>query len=111
LPLLDFFAGRETDVFVTPDGDYVSGVSFVDRIIEDCRGIAQMQFVQDQADELLVKMVKGPDFSPADLEQLDYRLESYFKGKVKIIKQYVADIPREKSGKTRFCISNVPKNQ
>ncbi len=109
LPLMEFFAGRETDVFITPDGDLVPGVSLCDRIIEDCRGISQLQFIQDTVDEMIVNIVKGPDFSNTDLEQLDKRMGGYFKGKLKITKQFVDDIPKEKSGKTRFCISNVKR--
>lgn len=109
LPMMNFFAGRETDVFVTPSGSYIPGVSLCDRIIEDCNGIQQLQFIQNQKDEITVKIVKGPDYSDKDMKQLDDRLDYYFKGELKIIKEFVADIPKEKSGKTRFCISNVTK--
>lgn len=110
LPMMRFFAGRETDVFVTPDGGFVPGVSLCDRIIEDCRGIEQLQFVQNKVDELVVKIVKGRDYSASDMAQLDSRLDNYFHGKLTIVKDFVDDIPKEKSGKTRFCISNVDKN-
>ena len=56
---MKFFAGRETDVFVTPQGQMIPGVSLCDRVIEDCRGIQQLQFVQNKLDELEVKIVKG----------------------------------------------------
>jgi phenylacetate-CoA ligase len=110
LPLMKFFAGRETDVFVTPSGSYVPGVSLCDRIIEDCKGIQQLQFIQNTIDELSVKIVKGPDYSERDMKQLDERLNYYFKGELNIIKIYVDNIPKERSGKTRFCISNVSKS-
>lgn len=109
LPLMKFFAGRETDVFITPDGSFVPGVSFCDRIIEDCSGIQQLQFVQNKVDELVVKVVKGSEYLQKDMDILDHKLENYFQGKLKIVKVFVDDIPKEKSGKTRFCISNVPK--
>lgn len=110
LPLMEFFAGRETDVFITPQGDLVPGVSLCDRIIEDCRGIEQLQFIQNKTNELIVKLVKGKDFSNEDMMQLDDRLHNYFQGKLAIVKEFVETIPKEKSGKTRFCISNVNKN-
>ncbi len=37
-------------------------------------------------------------------------LHNYFQGIFMIVKEFVDDIPKEKSGKTRFCISNVNKN-
>lgn len=110
LPMMEFFAGRETDVFVTPQGDFVPGVSLCDRIIEECRGIEQLQFIQNKADELIVRIVKGRGYSSSDMMQLDARLHNYFQDKLTIVKEYVNDIPKEKSGKTRFCISNVKKN-
>lgn len=110
LPLMEFFAGRETDVFVTPQGDLVPGVSLTGRIIPDCKGIEQLQFIQNSADELVVKVVKGKNYTDSDMAQLDARLDKYFQGKLTIVKEFVDDIPKEKSGKTRFCISNVTKN-
>lgn len=109
LPLMKFFAGRETDVFIRPDGCFVPGVSLCDRIIEDCAGIEQLQFIQNKIDELIVKIVKGRNYSDADMAQLDARLQNYFQGKLTIVKEFVENIPKEKSGKTRFCISNVAK--
>jgi phenylacetate-CoA ligase len=109
LPLMQFFAGRETDVFVTPDGDLVPGVSLTSRIIESCRGIEKLQFIQNTRNELIVRIVKGKDYSVGDMEKLDRKLWLFFKGKLKITKEFMEDIPREKSGKTRFCISRVDK--
>ncbi len=110
LPVMEIFAGRETDVFITPQGDLVPGVALTGRIIGDCKGIEQLQFIQNKIDELIVKVVKGKNYSDADMEQLDARLHNYFQGKLMIVKEFVDDIPKEKSGKTRFCISNVNKN-
>lgn len=109
LPKMKFFAGRETDVFVTPKGKMIPGVSLCDRVIEDCRGIQQLQFIQNKVDEIEVKIVKGNEYTQEDIRKLDEKLDVYFRGDLKVIKNFVDDIPKEKSGKTRFCISNVPK--
>jgi phenylacetate-CoA ligase len=108
LPVLEFFAGRETDVFVTPEGDLVPGVSLCDRVVTECAGFSQLQFVQDVPEALTVKMVKGPRYSERDMRILDEVLRDYFGGRLAIEKVFVEDIPRAASGKTRFCISNVP---
>jgi len=108
LPVLNFMAGRETDVFVTPDGDMIPGVSLCDRVVTDCSGFAQLQFIQLRQDELHIKMVKGNKYTEQDIINLDDILYEYFQGKIKIIKSYVDDIPKDKSGKTRFCLSYVP---
>lgn len=109
LPKMKFFAGRETDVFVTPDGKFIPGVSLCDRVIEDCEGIRALQFIQDAPEKLTVKIVKGAKFKEEDIINLDRRIASYFKGVLLVSKVFVDEIPKEKSGKTRFCICNVPK--
>ena len=106
--MLDFFAGRETDVFVTPNGDMIPGVSLCDRVVTDCTGFAQLQFIQDKQDELRIMMVKGAKYNDRDMIRLDQVLYEYFKGKLSVKKIFVNNIPKDKSGKTRFCISNVP---
>jgi len=110
LPKMKFFAGRETDVFITPDGKYIPGVSLCDRIIEGCKGIRALQFVQDEPDKIVVKIVKGEIFSEKDIAGLDKRIFSYFQGTLQISKVFVDEIPKEKSGKTSFCICNINKN-
>lgn len=108
LPKIKFFAGRETDVFVTPDGKYVPGVTMA-RIIGVCNGIKALQFIQNEPDQMMVKIVKGESFSHKDIQRLDREIGSFFNGAVRVSKQFVDDIPKAKSGKTRYCICNVPK--
>lgn len=109
LPVMNFMAGRETDVFILPDGSMVPGVSLCDRVVEDCEGLGQLQFIQERPERLTVKIVKGKSFKKADLIKLDHILEEYFKSGVTVEKIFVDNIPKEKSGKTRFCISRVPR--
>ena len=109
LPLMKFFAGRETDVFVTPSGSYVPGVSLCDRIITDYKSIKALQFIQNNIDSLHVKIVKGPEYSYRALELLYERLNDYFKGELSITREFVSEIPKTRSGKTLFCISNIGK--
>ena len=86
----------------------IPGVSLCDRVVTDCSGFSQLQFIQSKPEEILVKIVKGDKYTKQDMGNLDNILDEYFHGKVKIIKNYVDDIPKDKSGKTRFCISHVP---
>lgn len=110
LPLMNFLAGREADVFKMPNGSFVPGVALCDRITTDCKGIEQLQFIQEKIDHLHVKIVKGSDYTINDMMLLDQGLDNYFKGMLKITKEFVGSIPKAKSGKTRFCISKVTTN-
>lgn len=109
LPKIKFFAGRETDVFVTPEGKYVPGVTMA-RIIGVCNGIKALQFIQNEPELMVVKIVKGESFSQEDIQRLDREIHTFFNGAVRVSKQFVDDIPKAKSGKTRYCICNVPKH-
>ena len=53
-------------------------------------------------------MVKGSEYRDEDMRTLDATLYEYFEDKLMIKKEFVEDIPREASGKTRFCISKIP---
>jgi phenylacetate-CoA ligase len=108
LPKIKFFAGRETDVFVTPDGKYVPGVTMAG-IIGVCNGIKALQFIQNAPDHMMVNIVRGASFSQKDIQRLDREIHTYFNGAVRVSKQFVDDIPKATSGKTRYCICNVPK--
>jgi len=48
------------------------------------------------------------NFTESDEIKLDQVLEEYFHHTLHIEKIFVDDIPKERSGKTRFCISTVP---
>jgi phenylacetate-CoA ligase len=109
LPKMKFSAGRETDVFVTPDGKYVPGVALAGDI-GDCEGIAALQMIQDKPDQLVVKIVKSEKFSEKDIAVLDKQIFTYFKHAVQVTKEFVDEIPKTKSGKIRLYISNVPKH-
>lgn len=109
LPRMKFFAGRETDVFISPDGRYFPGISLNGQIIRDCKGIKALQFIQNESDKIMVKIVKGESFSEKDITSLDHEIFNFFQGSLQVSKTFVDEIPREKSGKTRVCICNIHK--
>jgi phenylacetate-CoA ligase len=108
LPKMTFGAGRETDVFVTPDGKYIPGVALAGDV-GDSPGIKAVQIIQDRPEELIVKIVKGESFSQKDIELLDKQIFSFFQGSVTVSKEFVDEIPRTKSGKLPLYISNISK--
>jgi phenylacetate-CoA ligase len=106
-PLIGRVIGRTTDNFYLPNGDVVPGVSLTGRIIKVCPGIVKMQVIQDTIDSFRIRYVSGPAFSPSDLENLGEVLKFYFGSSVTWKFEQTAEIERERSGKTRFCISHV----
>jgi len=107
LPLLGTIEGRTGDVFYLPNGDAVPGVALTNRVLKVCPGLKKTQVVQETLNDLRVRYVPGPGFDPSQLEVLKTGLRRFFPEQVGLTFEKVADIERERSGKTRFCISNV----
>jgi phenylacetate-CoA ligase len=108
LPLLERLEGREADFVVTPDGELISGISLTENFAVQVPGIAQLQIVQETVRRFLFRIVRGPDFGPASLEQIETLAAERFGPGVEYDCEYLDTIPPEPSGKYRFCISRVP---
>jgi phenylacetate-CoA ligase len=107
LPLLERLEGREADFIVTPSGRLISGISLTENFALRVAGVAQLQVVQEAVDRLRFRIVRGPDFGPASLEQIRALVAERFGASVRYDCEYVSRIPQEPSGKYRFCISRV----
>jgi len=106
-PMMKDLAGRTTDVFYLPDGSKVPGVSLTNRVAQVIPGVDQMQVVQETLEEFHIRYVPGAAFRQADLEFLGEKLRKFFPPPTRFVFERVEQIPREKSGKTRFCICKV----
>jgi phenylacetate-CoA ligase len=106
-PLLRQIVGRTMDNFLLPSGDVVPGVSLQNRVIQVCPGLKKIQVIQDSLTEFRLRFVPGDSFSPEDLRVLRGRLDHYFGHAVRWTFEKVEEIERERSGKTRLCVSHV----
>ncbi len=111
LPLLESVAGRIADYVVTPDGNWISGISLTENFAVMVPGIAQLQIVQETVDTFVFRVVQGPDFGPASLDTIRRLVAERFGPGVRYTCEYVNRIPQEPSGKYRFCISKVAARQ
>ncbi|QSV45044.1 phenylacetate--CoA ligase family protein [Geobacter benzoatilyticus] len=106
-PIMDSLEGRVADYVVTPDGNYISGISLTENFAMHLPGVKQMQIVQEELDHLTFRIVKGESFSEqtvADIKRLAYER---FGARVRFDIEYVDSIQSESSGKYRFCISKL----
>lgn len=106
-PLLGKITGRTADVFWLANGDAVPGVALTNRVLQICPGLRKIQVTQWAVDDFEVKYVPGPSFAAEDLGRLQTNLNRFFPSQVRWTFEPVPEIEREKSGKTRFCISRV----
>lgn len=105
-PRLPAIAGRTVEVFRLPNGAMVPGIT-LDRVVKAAPGLVKTQFVQESLAQFRLRYVAGPDFDASQLQKLRQTLDNFFPPGVQFEFEPVADIEREASGKTRFCISKL----
>jgi len=106
-PLIQRVVGRTADLFVLANGDKVPGVSLTNRVLKVCPGLKKVQIVQQSLDRFLIRYVPGPGYATGDIDMLRVNLRRFLPEDLNWAFEEVAEIPRERSGKTRFCISLV----
>ncbi len=96
--------GRIESFVVTPDGVRVGRL---DHVYKGLRGIRESQIVQKRVDLIVVRVVRAPEFGPADAVRLREALSSRLGPRMTIEFEYVTQIGRTKSGKMRAVISEL----
>jgi phenylacetate-CoA ligase len=109
-PLIQPIIGRTLDNFFLADGSVVPGILLL-RVVKQLPGLKQAQVIQDAFDRFEVKYVRTDLFSPDQLNTVAEKLKSFCGRDIVVIFSEVNEVPREKSGKTRFCISHVRAQQ
>jgi phenylacetate-CoA ligase len=108
LPLMNNISGRVADFLVRRDGSVVAGVSLVERTLTKFPGVAQMQIVQEDIDNIVLKIAKDPNYADATGAALIEEFKASVGEHNTVRIEFVASIPQEISGKFRFAISKVP---
>ena len=106
-PLLERVTGRVADYLKRRDGSLVAGVSLVERTLTAIPGIEQLQVVQPSREEIVLNVVRAPDFTQATETALLDEFASVFGAGITFRPQYLPGIPQERSGKYRFSICRV----
>ncbi len=109
LPLFTRIEGRVADYVLTKNGEYISGISLTENFACVVGGIAQLQIVQEERDRFTFNIVKGGDFTENSLSQIAGLVCERFGDGCTFECVFLEEIPREPSGKYRFCISKVKK--
>jgi phenylacetate-CoA ligase len=107
LPLMERVTGRVADYLKRRDGSLVAGVSLIERTLTAIPGLAQMQVVQPSAEEIVINVVRAPEFGPASEQALLTEFRSVFGAGIEVRANYVERIPQERSGKYRFAICRI----
>jgi phenylacetate-CoA ligase len=106
-PLIGKVEGRVTDNFYLANGDLVPGVSLTNRAIKTASGIRKMQVIQETVNDFRINYIPETNFDAGSIPALTSKLREFFGTEPTFQFTQVEEIPRERSGKTRLCISKV----
>lgn len=107
LPLMEGVAGRVADFLIRPDGSRVAGISLIENSLTRLPGIDQMQIVQEDYREIVLRVVLGEEYSAEVERQLVTYFHSVFGQEAKIQVVPVEQLAPEQSGKFRFSICRI----
>lgn len=110
--------GRTLDNFMLSDGSMVPGIAVTAAIAgvkEGFRQVMQLQVIQKNLDHMHLRYVADGDSGviQKELGHVRAEIEKLLRAEVRWTAERVPEILRERSGKLRFCISelSVPKPQ
>ncbi|HEY8500334.1 MAG TPA: phenylacetate--CoA ligase family protein [Clostridia bacterium] len=106
LPLIENVEGREDDIFVSLDGNYVHAVYFCN-LARSYPSIKQFQIIQKTRHDLLLRIIKSESFIESEI--MTYINEIYkVMGRINIDIEYVDAIEPAASGKIRYSKREFP---
>ncbi len=106
LPLLERVEGKTDDDIKLPGGGRLSPYAIRNRL-EFIPGISQFRVLQKEKNEFWVYLVKGENFCPTTLQQIEGELKNILGDLIDLHIQVMDKIPFDPSGKLRAVISNI----
>jgi phenylacetate-CoA ligase len=112
LPMLEKIEGRVTDTFMTKRNELIPAEYFIHLIGVVCNrgGIAKFQVIQEDFDEVHVKIVNSGETDEANLREIKEKIKFVMGEDTDVEFEFVSQIKRLPSGKYRYTISKVYKN-
>ena len=106
-PLMDDVATKNESIISLPDGRLISP-SVLTHPFKPMHNIKASQIIQEQIDELKVKIVKGEQYSRLDETMLLNAFRDRLGDAIMVNIQYVEKIAQEASGKFKWVVSKIP---
>lgn len=107
LPLMETVAGRVADFLRKRDGVQIAGISLIENTLTKYPGLDQMQIIQNDFDDFIVRIVPGSGYSEDVLDALTVYFKELFGSDIVITFEKTVSIPSEASGKFRFTICKI----
>jgi phenylacetate-CoA ligase len=104
LPMLALIEGRADDLLYTSDGRRIGRL---DPVFKTQLPVREAQIIQEALGKIRVRYVPTSDFTPAVARSLIQRLQERL-GRVEVLLERVDEVPRERNGKFRSVLCNLP---
>lgn len=102
--MIENILGRTDDMVVTRDGRRVGRL---DPVFKGLQSIKEAQIIQEDYDEIVVKIVPGKDYKEKDGDVVVNELKKRLGSQANVSIHIVDEIPRSSAGKFRAVISKV----
>ena len=107
LPVIGTVDGRVDDLLYTMDGRRIGRL---DTVFKGDLPIHEAQIIQEALDCVRVRYVPTPDFRPKHESVFTQNLQARM-GRVKVVMEPIAEVPRGPNGKFRAVICNLSKEE
>lgn len=105
-PLMDDIATKNESIVTLPDGRLISP-SVLTHPFKPMHNIIESQIIQEEVDKLIVRVVRGKRYSQEDENKLLAAFRERLGEQISIKINYLDSIPKTKSGKFKWVISNI----
>lgn len=106
-PLMEDVTTKAEDIITTKDGKFISS-SVLTHPFKPLINIIESQLIQEDLENLIIKIVKGPQYNDNDTVLLLSEMQKRIGKTMKIHVEFVNGIERSANGKFRWVISKVP---
>ncbi|MEO6966002.1 MAG: hypothetical protein ABI076_08920 [Acidobacteriaceae bacterium] len=112
-PLVEKILGRVCEGIVLADGGIIPGITLGTQMAQmgyTFRSIAQVQFVQKSLHHLHLRYAvkENTAWQQSELESIRTAIDALMNQPMRWTFEQVPGIPRERSGKIRLCVSEIP---
>ncbi|MEI8372304.1 MAG: glycosyltransferase [Planctomycetota bacterium] len=104
LPLLRKVVGRQLDILTTPEGHRIPGEFFI-YLLKDFAAIDRFQVIQQQTDEIRLKIVASLGWTPSDEKTIRREIIAIVGDSVRIVIERVDEITLTRAGKLQVVVN------
>ncbi|MGB1108866.1 MAG: phenylacetate--CoA ligase family protein [Gammaproteobacteria bacterium] len=106
LPVFKEIMGRTTDFIVAADGTVMHGLALI-YIVRDLTSVKHFKIHQQSLERTRLLLVVGDGYTDKDEAAIVSGFKQRLGASVEIALEYMDEIPRERSGKFRYVVSDV----